>query len=74
MWREGSLKAGGSIIKYWIKQYETGSEYGINEGRISKLMMTREDKVIANYDRGWDLEPIDSQAELALAILLKQHN
>jgi hypothetical protein len=74
MWREGSIKVHDSIIHYWVKCYENGSEFGIDEGRISKLMLKRNGKIIANYDRGWDIEPVDEDAEIALAILLLAHN
>ena len=74
MWKEGSIKEHDRIIHYWVKCYETGSEFGIDEGRISKLMLKRNGKIIANYDRGWDIEPVDEDAEIALAILLLEHN
>lgn len=74
MWKSGAIKTEKSVIRYWIKQYEEGSEYGIDEGRISKLTLEREDMTIANYDRGWDLIPVDEEAERVLAILLKQFN
>ena len=57
-----------------LKCYEKGSVFGIDEGRISKLMLKRKGKIIANYDRGWDIEPVDEDAEIALAILLLEHN
>jgi hypothetical protein len=42
MWSKGSLKIGNHIIHYWVKHYEQGSQYGIeNEGRISKLMLKK---------------------------------
>ena len=41
MWKEGSIKVNGDIFHYWIKQYEEGSEWGIEGGRISKLMFKR---------------------------------
>ena len=54
MWSKGSLKIGNHIIHYWVKHYEQGSQYGIeNEGRISKLMLKENGAVIANYNRGW---------------------
>lgn len=37
------------------KFFETGSTFGINEGRTSKLMIfDKKDKVVFNYDRGFD--------------------
>ena len=35
MWREGSIKIGEDIFHYWIKQYDDGSVYGIEGGRIA---------------------------------------
>ena len=46
MWHEGSLEVGKSIFRYCIKAYGEGSEYGIGEGRISKLMLKRKGKVV----------------------------
>ena len=54
MWKEGSIRVNGDIFHYWIKQYEEGSEWGIEGGRISKLMLKRDGKIVCNYDRGWD--------------------
>ena len=40
------------------KVFDECSEYGINNGRVSKLLMTNEDgNIVASYDRGWDIEP-----------------
>ena len=74
MWKEGSLKVHDSIFHYWMKQYDEGSEFGIDGGRISKLTLKRNGAVVANYDRGWDIEPTCKEAELALCILLNNYN
>ena len=74
MWKEGSIKAGSSIIHYWVKCFEDGSQYGIEKGRISKLMLKRDGEIIANYDRGWDVEPSDPDTQLALELLLHKEN
>jgi len=68
MWKEGSLKIHNSIFHYWMKVYEEGSQFGIDGGRISKLMLKRDGKVVCNYDRGWDIEPADSDTQLALEL------
>lgn len=78
-WREGTIgipTAGGkyTACRYWVKQYETGSKYGIDGGRISKLTIKIEDRVAANYDRGWDIKPTCQEAEKALQILLHEFN
>ena len=57
MWHEGTIGIPKgdkyTIAHYWVKAYEEGSEYGINNGRISKLTIKIAGKITANYDRGW---------------------
>lgn len=57
MWKHGEL----SGFKWCIKVFEVGSEFGINNGRISKLWIQRESngETVANYSRGWDVKPFD---------------
>lgn len=74
MWKEGSIKIHDSIFHYWMKQYDKGSEYGIDGGRISKLMIKCEDRTVCNYDRGWDVKPETPDAQLALEIILHGDN
>lgn len=74
LWREGALKVKNTSFRYWAKVYDQGSEYGIYGGRVSKLMIKQNDKIVCNYDRGWDVEPTDATAQLALEILLHEYN
>lgn len=80
MWSEGTIEIPAAegkytAVHYWVKHYdESSEEYGINGGKISKLMLKANSEVICNYDRGWDLEPTCTEAELALCILLNSHN
>lgn len=75
MWTEGSIKIENSIFHYWVKAYdEPSEEYGIDGGKISKLMLKSKGKVVCNYDRGWDIKPADERAEKALQILLYAKN
>lgn len=75
MWAEGSIKIENSISHHWLKHYEEPSEdYGIDGGRISKLMLKRNGEITYNYDRGLDIEPVDEETEMALAILMKEYN
>ena len=55
---------------------ERQRRYDIGEllGEISKLTLVQDSKVVYNYDRGEDIEPQTSEAETALAILLKEYN
>ena len=74
MWSEGSIKVRNSLFHYWVKHYDEPSEYGINEGRVSKLTLRRNGKIVCNFDRGLDVEAVDEETKLALAILLKEYN
>lgn len=74
MWKESSVKVNGEVFHYWMKQYDGGSEWGIDGGRISKLMLKRDGKIVCNYDRGWDIEPNDENTQLALELLLHSEN
>jgi len=57
-----------------MKQYEEGSQFGIDGGRISKLMLKRNGKIVYNYDRGLDVAPVDENTAFALEILLHSEN
>ena len=74
MWKEGTILIGGKGYRYWVKHYERGSQYGIKGGRISKLMIKRDGEIVCNYDRGWDVEPVDTNTRVALEILLYDYN
>ena len=60
-WTAGRI--GG--YKFEVKRFDDQSVYGINEGRISKLFVRRESDrtVVANFDRGWDVEPETNDAQ-----------
>jgi hypothetical protein len=74
MWHEGTLAIGKSVFTYCIKSYGEGSDYGIDEGRISKLMLRRNGRIVCNYDRGWDIRPRDKDTRQALEGLKKTYN
>lgn len=80
MWHEGTIgipKDGNTrIAHYWVKSYKEGSEFGINGGKISKLMIRMGGETVADYDRGWNIEPDenDEQIMIAYSILLKEYN
>ena len=74
MWDKGTLEIDGTKVDYWVKHYEKGSEFGIDEGRISKLDCRLDGERILNYDRGWDLEPQTELATKALEILKSRFN
>ena len=76
LWREGEIKIGKSSYRYCAKVYDEGSEWGINEGRVSKLWISKDGKTVCNYDRGWDIEPAedDEATQIAYCILLQNYN
>lgn len=79
MWTEGTIGVkdeNGRMVSlsYWVKHFEEPSHFGIDEGRISKLMLKQDGKVVYNYDRGEDIKPQTSEAEKALAILIHEYN
>lgn len=80
MWKQGAIGVKDSngrmvSVSYWIKHYDKPSEeYGISGGRISKLMLKQDGRVVYNYDRGEDIEPQTPEAEKVLAILIHEYN
>ena len=74
MWKEGTIIVNGVICHYCLKRFEECSEYGIDDGRISKLTIKADGKITCNYDRGWDIEPTDKITEQAFAILMHRYN
>lgn len=80
MWSEGTIGIPATdkkytAVHYWVKHYEESSEeYGINGGKISKLSLKQDGAWVANYDRGWDMEPTTEAAKAALEILMVEYN
>ena len=74
MWKEGALKVRNSVFKFSVKHFDEGSQYGIENGRISKLMLKRDGVTVCNHDRGWDILPVDDDTETALEILKLEYN
>ena len=68
------MKVKNSAFHFWAKCFDEPSEFGIDGGKVSKLMLKRNTKVAYNYDRGLDAAPADEDTEIALAILLKEYN
>lgn len=61
-------------FRFQAKVYDTGSKYGINKGRVSKLLVwdatVGVNACIISYDRGWDRKPQDDmQAGLLKSLL-----
>lgn len=80
MWTEGTIgikaaERNYAAVHYWCKHFdEPNEEYGIDGGRISKLVLKQDSEVVYDYGRGWDIPPQTQEAEQALAILMYEHN
>ena len=81
-WKEGTigipsgkdLKGRATICHFWVKSYDEPSEYGIEGGKISKMMIKINGQTVCNYDRGWDVYPETEEANIAYAILMECYN
>lgn len=49
--------------EFGAKLFDEGSNYGIDNGRVSKLSIYNSEDTIVNYDRGWDIEPKEEHKE-----------
>ncbi len=67
MWIQGTI----GDYDFYIKYYDEPSRFGISEGRISKLEIRKDGKTLANYDRGWDIEPTAEIIEVYNELLAK---
>lgn len=66
-WVSGSaVRGNGETVYFEAKVYDLGSEYGIDDGRVSKLWI----KDVYSYDRG-DEEFVDERDELATRLLVE---
>lgn len=78
MWHEGTIgiKENGEtkIAHFWVKAFEKGSVFGIDGGKISKLQIKIDGQTVANYDRGWDIEPEGEAATIACSICMLDYN
>ena len=70
MWQAGTETINGHKLKWSAKVYDEGSAYGIKGGRISKLGISQDGKVVCNYDRGWDVRPQTPEAKQVYNMLL----
>ena len=66
-WKKGLLNG----CDYQVLVFPKGSPFGINKGRISKLFIRdKNKKVIADYDRGWNVKPKSPDEQKVLKSVL----
>jgi len=70
MWTNGKLNG----FEFQIKHFEIGSVFGISEGKISKMLIRKNNKILVNFDRGWDVYPRDIEVIEVYEKLLKMYN
>lgn len=74
-WTQGSLLINGKVLKYWVKHFDEPSEWGIMQGRVSKLEIRPDgEAATVSYDRGWDRKAEDEESKVALGYLLRKYN
>lgn len=80
MWVEGTIGVKNAdseytAVHYWCSHSdEPSEEYGIDGGRISRLMLKQDGEVVYDYGRGLDIVVQTKEAEQALAILMHEYN
>ncbi len=73
MWTVDKMAIGGKTYEYWMKHFEEGSQFGIDGGRISKLQINEDGKMVCSYDRGWEKKPTGA-AKKAYDALIAKYN
>lgn len=73
MWTRGIIGINGHRFKYEAKVYDNPSEYGLFNGRVSKLCITENGKILFNYDRGLDIDSDDEDVNIAIQIILDKY-
>ena len=70
--RDGWIIGTVGGYSFQAKIYDEGSEFGIDEGRVSKLWVRDEAtrQTVINYERGWDVQPKTAAHRHALDALL----
>ena len=76
-WHRGRVEVDGHRFDWEAKVYETGSPFGIDGGRISKLWVAELGRSVtvrrevALYERGWCTEPVTLEAKQAVALVIE---
>ena len=71
MWSRGKIDG----YSYCVKHYEVGSHFGIGvAGRISKLEIRKDGRLLYNYDRGIDFDNLDEGGKTAYEKILAKYN
>jgi len=75
MWEEVCfISESGRRVECQIKHFDECSRFGIDGGRISKLLMLAGGQVVASYDRGWDIRPAGGDIQGIYKALIERWN
>ena len=74
-WTMATATVAGKTYRIEMVRFDEPSQYGIGEGRISKLYVADADrKILANYDRGWDVRPATTAAKAIVNAITAKFN
>ena len=74
-WTLGNATVNGKTYKIQMVRFDEPSQYGIRQGRISKLWVVEAGhEPVINFDRGWDVRPKTAEAKALLAAIIKKFN
>ena len=76
-WTSGYVHYNGWDYGFAMKNFIEPSEFGINKGCISKLMIVNEKgsgDLVVNYDRGWDIKPQTEPVKAGYRALVSKFN
>ena len=78
-WTKAKAEFEGKSYHIETKHFELPSQYGIQNGRISKLFICEgthwnENKCVCAYDRGWDRRPRTKAAKAIYKEVIEMFN
>ena len=73
-WTKGTVQANGQTYTYCVKHFDEPSDYGIRNGRVSKLEIRLAGQVVLNYSRGWDVRAQNAETRMVRDAILKRFN
>lgn len=65
---------GSNKVTFSARVFDKGSVYGIDNGRVSKLFICKDNKIIVNYDRGWDVKPENTEHQAIYKAVMNKLN
>ena len=77
MWSKGIIAcpATGEKYEYYVKHYDSGSQYGIDGGKVSKMCIRKlgGSTDLYSYDRGLDADELDAEGRKVYEHILEMY-